>query len=245
MNSNWYEDFFHGIALEMWRRAVTLETTRTEAEFLASEISAPVNGRLLDIACGNGRHARELSAKGYKLTGVDISTESIDEARAADPKPEWVCGDMRNLPWQSAFDGGYSMGNSFGYLQHEGTLDFLQSLSRTLKPGARFVLEIGTVAESLLANFQPRAWYDLGGLLFLAAREYKAQLGRLEIQYTFIRDGVAETREASFAVYTAAEIARMLAAVGMPVRAMYGTLEREPFKLGSPRLLLVAEKSPA
>ena len=245
MNSNWYEHFFHGVALEMWRRAMTPETTRTEAEFLAKEISAPPDGRLLDIACGNGRHTRELSAKGYALTGVDISAESIDEARAADPKPEWVCGDMRNLPWQSAFNGGYCMGNSFGYLQHEGTLEFLQALSKTLKPGARFVFEIGTVAESLLANFQPRAWYDLGGLLFLAAREYKAELGRLDIQYTFISDGVSETREASFAVYTAAEIARMMAAVGMPVKAMYGTLEREPFKLGSPRLLAVAEKLPA
>ena len=242
MNSNWYEHFFHGVALDMWRRAMTPEATRAEADFLAMEIGAPEGGRLLDIACGEGRHARELAARGYALTGVDISAESIEWARAADPKTEWVCGDMRNLPWQAVFDGGYSMGNSFGYLQHEETLVFLQALSKTLKPGARFVLESGTVAESLLANFQPRAWYDLGGLLFLAAREYKAELGRLEIQYTFIRDGVSETREASFAVYTAAEISRMLAAVGMPVKAMYGTLTRDPFKLGSPRLLAVAEK---
>jgi len=243
MNSNWYEHFFHGVALEMWRRAMSPETTRMEAEFLATELGAKQGGRLLDIACGNGRHARELAGQGYALTGVDISSESIEEARAADPNVEWVCNDMRQLPWNAVFDGGYCMGNSFGYLPHEETLVFLQALSKTLKPGARFLFEIGTVAESLLANFQPRAWYDLGGLLFLASREYKAELGRVEIQYTFVKDGVSDTREASFAVYTAAEVARMLAAAAMPVKAMYGTPTREPFKLGSPRLLVVAEKT--
>ena len=245
MNSNWYEHFFHGVALDMWRRAMPPEITNTEVEFLASEIGAPTGGRLLDIACGEGRHALGLAAKGYALTGVDISAESIDAVRAADPKQEWVCSDMRNLPWQAAFDGGYSMGNSFGYLQHEETLEFLRALSKTLKPGARFVLETGTAAESLLTNFQPRAWYELGDILFLAAREYKAELGRIEMKYTFIREGVAETRLASQAVYTAAEISRMLAAVGMPVIAMYGSPAREPYKLGSPRLLAVAGKLPA
>ena len=193
MNSNWYEHFFHGVALEMWRRAVSPEATRADADFLAEEIAAPAGGRLLDIACGSGRHARELSARGYALTGVDISAESIEEARATDSNSEWICSDMRNLPWQETFDGGYCMGNSFGYLQHEDTLEFLQALSKTLKPGARFVLESGTVAESLWPNFQPRAWYELGDILFLAAREYKPETGRLEIKYTFIRDGVSDT----------------------------------------------------
>ena len=64
MNSNWYEHFFHGVALEMWRRAMSPETTRMEAEFLATELGAKQGRRLLDIACGNGRHARELAGKG-------------------------------------------------------------------------------------------------------------------------------------------------------------------------------------
>ena len=149
---------------------------------------------------------------------------------------------MRHLPWDAAFDGGYCMGNSFGYLQHEETMEFLRALSKSLKPGARFVIESGTVAESLWPNFQPRAWYELGDILFLAAREYKPETARLEIKYTFIRGGVSETREASFAVYTAGEIARMLASVGMPVKAMYSSNVRAAYKLGSQPLLVVAEK---
>src|SRR5262249_10578715 len=160
------------------------------------------------------------------------SAESIEEARAADPKQEWICSDMRILPWQAAFDGGYCMGNSFGYLQHEDTLAFLQALSKTLKPGGRFVLGSRTIAESLWPNFQPRAWYELGDILFLAAREFKPETGRLEIKYSFIRNGVSETREASQAVYTAAEVCRMFAAVGMPVKAMYSSAARAPYKLG-------------
>ena len=63
---------------------------------------------------------------------------------------------MRDLPWPGQFDGAYSLGNSFGYLDDDGNAAFLKSVAAALKPGARFVLETGYVMETLLPVLQER-----------------------------------------------------------------------------------------
>ena len=52
MQKNWYENFFQGIALDMWRKAVTLEQTRSEVDFLEKALQLPAGGRVLDNPCG-------------------------------------------------------------------------------------------------------------------------------------------------------------------------------------------------
>ncbi len=247
MQSNWYEHFFQGVALDVWRKAVPPEQTRAEVEFLEKTLELAPGARLLDVPCGNGRHCLELVARGYRTTGVDIAEEFIREAQAHAAKSalqaEFLLGDMRNLPWPSEFDGAFCFGNSFGYLEHAGTVQFLSALSRTLKPGARFVLETGMAAESILPKLQERGWMQLDDILFLSARRYEAAESRLYIEYTFVRDGKQETREASEQVYTAAEIRRLLEQAGLSTLALYSSLDQQPYQIGSPRLILVAEKA--
>src|SRR5262249_19159540 len=74
----------------------------------------------------------------------------------------WEQRDMRDLPWSGAFDGAFCFGNSFGYYDEEGNADFLKAVARTLKPGARFLLDTSYLTEGLLPNLQERAWYPSG-----------------------------------------------------------------------------------
>ena len=99
MKSNWQADFFQGVALEFWRRAMSPEQTRSQVDFLEKTLAAGLNAQLLDVPCGNGRHAAELAGRGYSLTGVDSSEESIHEARTNPLPIRWVLGDMCDLPW--------------------------------------------------------------------------------------------------------------------------------------------------
>ena len=80
--SNWYENFFHGVALDLWRKAIPPEHTKAEADFLVQALHCDAGSHLLDVPCGNGRLSRELASRGYRVTGVDISEEFIEEARA-------------------------------------------------------------------------------------------------------------------------------------------------------------------
>jgi SAM-dependent methyltransferase len=245
MESEWYKDFFRGVALDVWRGAVSPEQTRAEADFLEKVLEPSAGARLLDVPCGNGRHSLELASRGYRTTGVDIAEEFVREAQsqtASGLQAEFFLGDMQHLPWQSEFDGAFCFGNSFGYTEHKGTVDFLSALSRTLKRGSRFVLETGLAAESILPKLQERGWVQIGNILFLSARRYEAAESRLCIQYTFVCDGKQETREASQQVYTVAEIRRLLEEAGLGTLALYSSLDQQPYQLGSPRLLVVAEK---
>ncbi len=144
MQSNWQETFFRGVALDAWRRILNPEMTRTEVDFLERALSVDSGSQILDIPCGNGRHAIELAGRGYNMTGLDLSDEFIAEARHATPLP------VRS--WVSEFDGAYCFGNSFNYLTWEETRQFLAAMARSLKPGARFVVDTGMAAESLLPS---------------------------------------------------------------------------------------------
>jgi len=240
----WYEQFFHGLALELWRHAVSPEQTRAEVDFLEQEFAAPAGARLLDVPCGNGRHALLLAARGYRTTGVDLSQEFIEEAqgRAAAERlsVEWRQMDMRRLPWREEFDGAYCFGNSFGYLEPEGMEDFVAALAGALKPGARFVLQTGITAESILPNYVEHEWYRVGGVIMLIANEYDIAHSCLDTTYTFMKDGRTETAESTHWVYTTAELARMLARHGLETKALYAGLDRAPYRLGSHYLCLVS-----
>jgi SAM-dependent methyltransferase len=244
--SEWYEDFFRGLALELWRKAVTPELTRAECDFLAAELPS---GALLDVPCGNGRHAIELARRGRQVTGVDISAEFIAEAQAAagalggDGRVEFVRGDMSELPSLGGFGGAYCMGNSFGYLSHERTGAFLAGVARALAPGGRFVLHTGTAAECLLPSLVEEREMQVGDVHMRSVHHYDAAASTLTTEYTFTRGHEAQTGAARYQVYTTAEIVRMLGAAGLHVQTLYGSPARAPFALRSPMLLLVTQKA--
>ena len=247
VSSNWYETFFQGISLDLWRKAVSPEQTQAEAEFLIKVLQCDPGARLLDVPCGNGRHSRELATRGYQMTGIDISEQFIQEARAdslaAKARITWRVGDMRHLDVDDSFVGAFCVGNSFSYLDYSGMQEFLGGVSRAIKAGARFVAETGVVAEAILPNLKERIWYQMDDILFAIEHRYQAEVSCLDTYYTFVRDGKVETKGAKYWIYTAGEIRRMLSAAGLEPEAMYSSLDCQPFTLGSPRLFVVARKT--
>ena len=246
MPTNWYDNFFHGIALDFWRAAVTEEQTRAETDFIQKHLQLSSQAKLLDVPCGGGRLSLEFAKRGFDLTGVDIASEFIDEAGtksgASGLSIEWHNRDMRELPWHEQFDGAFCFGNSFGYLDDDGNVDFLRAVARTLKPGARFVLDTGAIAESIIPNFQPRRWFEVGGITFLIDSRYDHEQGRLFTEYTFIRDGKTEKRPASLRIYAYSEVRTLLKKAGLEIIAAFSSVNEEPFRLGTQRLLLITQK---
>jgi SAM-dependent methyltransferase len=243
MQSNWQADFFRGVALEFWRRAMSPEQTRKEADFLEKALQAGPNAQLLDVPCGNGRHAMELARRGYSLTGVDSSDEFIAEARGATALPiRWILGDMCELPWQQEFHGSYCCGNSFGYLDASGARIFLAAVAKTLRPGGRFVMDTGMAAESILPALGKGRWHRLGDMIVLSENRYHPAQSRLDIDYTFIQQGKMETRGSSSYCFTSGEICRMHAEAGLEVVELLGWYDGEPYQMGSRGLMVVSQK---
>jgi cyclopropane fatty-acyl-phospholipid synthase-like methyltransferase len=222
---------------------MTAEQTTAEAAFLTERLELQPGMSVLDVPCGNGRHALELARRGVRLTGVDLSSGFLDEARRNAPDVEWVRSDMRELPWTARFDAAYCFGNSFGYFDYDNCRRFLDALARALKPGGRFALESGAVSETLLPVLQPERRMRIGDIDFHSRNTYDAAEGRMDITYTFTRGEQQEIKPIHQWVHSAAEIRRMLRGSGLEPVAAYGDASGKPFALGSPRLIVVARKS--
>jgi ubiquinone/menaquinone biosynthesis C-methylase UbiE len=263
--TNWYEDFFHGLALDLWRKAISPEQTKAEADFLVKALRVDKGSHLLDVPCGNGRLAFELAKRGYRVTGVDISDEFIAEAwsqlnppsidhpsAAAAPgttaaggidSVEFLLGDMRRIGGEKLYDGALCFGNSFGFLEYADMEKFLKGIARTLKPGARFVIETGMAAESILPKFETETSHQVDDISVTIKERYLAEESCIDTEYVFERDEKSETRLAKHWIYTVAEIRRMLERAGFAVEAMFGSLDRKPHKLlGVTELFVVAQR---
>ena len=221
VQTNWWETFFQGVAVDLWRQALPPEHTKKEADDIEQLLGGPAGGEMLDVPSGHGRLALEFASRGYRVTGVDLSSEELTHARAADPggRVIWEQRDMRDLPWRNRFDSAFCFGNSFGYLDDEGNAAFLGAVARALKPGGRFVLETPMVLESLLGQLKDRPWFKAGDIHLLAQNAYDAARGRLDIEYTFVANGRTETRRSTNRAYTYRQLVELIDSAGFTIES--------------------------
>ena len=216
---NWWDSFFEGPVVSMWLQAIGAEHSIEEAGRLERMLAIAPGAEVLDVPCGGGRIALALAARGYRMTGVDWSSEFLGHARAADAAGEvtWERRDMRDLPWPERFDGALCVGNSFGYLDDGGNLAFLRAVRAALKPGARFVLDTPMVLENLLAHLHDRPWWKVGDVHLLVENRYDERTSRLEIEYTLISGGDVQVRRGSHRAYSYRELVELIGAAGFEV----------------------------
>jgi len=220
----------------MWLQAVGPEPSAREAERLARLLAIPAGAEVLDVPCGGGRIALALGERGYRMTGVDWSSEFLGHAAAADAASDvtWERRDMRDLPWPARFDGAVCVGNSFGYLDDAGNAAFLQAVRAALKPGARFVLQTPMVLENLLPHLRARPWWKVGDFHLLVENRYDEASSRLEIEYTFVSNGEVHVRRGSHRAFSYRELVQLIRASGFDVDLA------EPYTRDSHELTFVA-----
>lgn len=146
---NEWEEFFDGHAPVYMNNAFT-ENTVGEVDFILEEFKLPRNRRILDMGCGTGRHAVELARRGYRVTGVDISSGMLAEAekaaRKAGVRVEWIHADATMFSSTKQFDAAICLcEGAFGLIGPKDNpcdhdLAILGKIYNSLKPGAKFIL---------------------------------------------------------------------------------------------------------
>jgi cyclopropane fatty-acyl-phospholipid synthase-like methyltransferase len=243
---NWYETFFSGINCEMWEKAVPGDWTEKEASFLIDTMNIQKGQSILDIPCGTGRLAIELAKKEFNMTCVDISEEFmtglIQRIKAENLPIRAIQGNILSLELTGSFDGAYCLGNSFGYFDYEGMKIFVKKVSERLRPGGRFIINSGMVAESILTKIPPEKTYTLEGLTMQVNNVYFASDSYMVSHLKYTKNDHIEQHSFKHFVYTMGEIKRLLGLFGLNVQAMYNSIDKTPYGLGDAQVYLVAEK---
>ena len=247
VQDNWYEHFFSGINCEMWERAIPDDLSAKEVDYLIGIMDVKKGAEILDIPSGFGRLAIPMANKGMNLTCIDISEQFMSglERKVEEERLpiRTIRGNILTLDLKGMYDGAYCMGNSFGYFDFTGMNQFVKKISTCLKPGAKFVINSGMAAESILTHFPQEKSYVLGDLTMHINNEYIVEDSCLVPHLTYTKNGVSEIHHFKHYVYTIAEIKRLLVSYDLKIIALHSGFQKEPFVLGSPQVFIVCEKS--
>ena len=147
MKKQWYELLFENYGQKYDSESFTLGTVG-ECDFIEAEIKFDKTLKILDVGCGTGRHAIELTRRGYSVIGIDLSEFQLkcarEKAKAENLTIDFQCQDARNLPFCNDFDvaimlceGGFSLMET-----DEMNFDILKSVTKSLKPNAKLIFTL-------------------------------------------------------------------------------------------------------
>jgi len=221
----------------------------SEAERAVRLLGLQPGQRVLDIACGYGRHAINLARRGLRVVGLDLNAYFLrlaSEAYANEASPaRFVRGDIRRLPFLGAFDAAVCLGGSFGqFATEDEDLALLSETAEALAPGGKFLLDVAN-RDGMLSRFIGKDWDQLeDGTVVLHERSWDSLQGRIEgIDVVVGPDGRRREYTHSMRLYGAPEISSMLRRAGFDVVALYGSLAGSALGLDSPRVNVVAQRT--
>jgi len=246
---NWYEDLFNQDYDRIYFPTFTPERNSAEVDFIESALKIPKGGRVLDVACGHGRHAIELAKRGYQVTGIDFSPRFIKMAIESSnsngiSNAEFLVGDMRQTHFVNRFDAAFSYFTSFGYFSDLENNRVLETVAKALVNGGKFLLE--TVNRDWTIHKvenQPRRWDEIDpGFFLLEDISFNAHTSRIHTKRIIFDRGERRSVEYDIKLYTHAELEDMLEDAGFKVVATYGNKDSSPYAVSSPRMIIVSKK---
>lgn len=118
-------------------------------------LNLPDDAKILDLACGKGRHSIYLNELGYDVTGADLSENSIKEAsKHSNDKLHFEVHDMR-IPFEQKFDAIFNLFTSFGYFENDAdNLTTLKAIQESLTEYGFAVIDFMNV-QHVIENLVP------------------------------------------------------------------------------------------
>jgi SAM-dependent methyltransferase len=236
----WFNSpFYHKLYFERDEKEA-----KTFIRKLVKHLDLKPGSRVLDVACGRGRHCKILASLGFDVTGFDISPKSIEYAKQFETDNlQFFVHDMRLPFWGNYFDHAFNFFTSFGYFRTRREHDAaIRTIARSLKPGGTFTIDYLNVhfAEDHLitaetkqfkgTTYDIKRWHD-------ESHFYKA-IKVLDASLTVPFECTEKV-----AKFSPGDFTEMLSYQGLQVEGIFGNYDLGDYDVKkSPRLIIVARK---
>lgn len=240
----WYKDWFNS---PYYHQLYFKRDEQEAAEFidqLVDHLQPEKDASMLDIACGKGRHSIQLASRGFDVTGIDLSEESIRDAKNWEQDNlEFFVHDMR-LPFRiNYFNYAFNFFTSFGYFDTRREHDnAIRTIAQSLRPDGQFVIDFLNVQyaeehtvhktdiEIGEVNYHISKWFD-------EEHFYK----RIIVEDKALQEPLEHLERV--AKFTLDDFTDMLGFHHLQVQEVFGDYDFSAYDLKrSPRLIIVAKK---
>jgi SAM-dependent methyltransferase len=246
-DSDWWRSWFGPGYLALYDEYLA-ERTPVEIDRLEALLALRPPLPILDLPCGQGRHAIELARRGYDVTGVDLSPFMLkvaeERARSEGVRVRWLSGDMRQPIAGERFDVVLNLFTSLGYFADEADdRKVIGAAAVMLGPGGRFVLEVIN-GERVMAHFQEREWFTVGQAAVVERRSLDPAARRMVVERTVNTPNESEVSVHAIRLYSGRDVDAMLRAAGFHRVDIYGDWSGEPLTPESLRVLAIGTMPP-
>lgn len=247
MAPDWWSTYFDAGYVREYEPLFNLTEDRAQVARLLELLELPSGARVLDLACGQGRHAHLLAEAGFSVDGYDLSKDLLKLAkeRGTSKTLRYTRGDMRKLPtlWRRRFDAVVNLFTSFGFFT-DPTDDakVIKECARVLKPGGVMIWQGGS-RDGVMSKFLASDWWTAkDGTIIAQDRDFDPLSGVLTIKSTWQGKKRRELREHRIRLYTASRMAELMLEAGLVVEQAWESFTDEPLTRTSTEMLLVARK---
>ncbi|MEO8666407.1 MAG: class I SAM-dependent methyltransferase [Ignavibacteria bacterium] len=245
----WFKDWFSNkFYLELYRHRDGNDA-RLMINLLQRSILVTTKCKVLDIACGAGRHSIELARRGFDVTGFDLSRFLISEAKKEfrrspekDLKLKFLIKDMRDFNFHGSFDVAVNIFTSFGYFEDDKeNFKVIGNVSDSLKKGGYFVFDFinkGYIEKNIVPYSRSRQ----GEITLIQKR--MIEKGFIKKNITIRKNKEVFNFTESLRLYGLSEFKKVFKSYNFRIQNLYGDYFGNKFNESkSQRLIIIAKKS--
>lgn len=244
-NKKWFETWFnHPFYLELYSHRND-DDAQQLLDLVFKNITLPINSRILDLGCGNGRHAIQMSKLGFDVVGLDLSPYLLsiakEEAKKQNRNITFVEGDMRYFNFEKKFDMVFNGFTSFGFFEDDReNFSVFKNISDHLVSGGFFIFDY--LNEALLRNHLVVSdEKQVGEFSIKQQRRIVGDTVKKKVEITKNKETL--TFEESVKLYSFSLIEEVLGNFGLLVEKSFGNYRGDPYSLEGDRLILIAKRT--
>lgn len=237
--AEWYERWFGEDYLALYPHRDERDAAAAVG-LLARELAGRKQDHILDLACGSGRHTRQLRRLGWSV-GLDLSPVLLKVARANDPEGPYVRADMRVVPFaDQTFSLITNLFTSFGYFaSDEEHQVVLSEVHRVLRPGGTFVLDFLN-APNVRRTLVPHDEREVNGAIVEQRRSITPDDRFVVKKITSRSDGRSFVERVR--LFAPDDLRAMFGGAGLAIAAEFGDYEGAHLTPESPRAIFFVER---